>query len=91
REQFDCNLLLTWSMDNEGFEREETTYGKHIISFERILRLDAFNSLCRRVRASAGAMRARAGSGDSSHPLGFDTYQCHSRISCPHFGPPKLT
>ncbi|OAX39626.1 hypothetical protein K503DRAFT_769314, partial [Rhizopogon vinicolor AM-OR11-026] len=94
KEQFDCNSLLTWSMDDEGFEREETTYGRYIISFERILRLDAFDSLCRRVRASAGARHAGAGSGDSFHPLGFDTCQGHSRISrrapSAHFGPPKL-
>ncbi|OJA11770.1 hypothetical protein AZE42_12758 [Rhizopogon vesiculosus] len=31
--KFDCNLLSTWSMDDEGFEREETTYGKHISKF----------------------------------------------------------
>ncbi|OAX30856.1 hypothetical protein K503DRAFT_159528 [Rhizopogon vinicolor AM-OR11-026] len=46
-----------------------------------ILQLNACNWLCRQVRASAGARGARAGSGDLCHPLGFDTCQCHSRIS----------
>ncbi|OJA16671.1 hypothetical protein AZE42_10269, partial [Rhizopogon vesiculosus] len=38
REQVDCNLLLTWSMDDKEFEREEATYGKHISKFISSLR-----------------------------------------------------